>query len=78
VMSAVGGGALLLTNSSLRSLRGLLATAVGASLVYRGLTGHCPFYSALGVNTCSERSTGKLERTWTGSSASERAAAGLG
>jgi uncharacterized membrane protein len=67
-LSAVGGGALMLTTANLRSLRGLLATAVGASLVYRGITGHCPFYSTLGVRTCP---AGSKRSTWTGSSARE-------
>jgi Protein of unknown function (DUF2892) len=69
VLSAVGGGALLLTTANLRSMRGLLATVVGASLVYRGMTGHCPFYSILGMRTCS---TGSNSRAWTGSSMRER------
>jgi uncharacterized membrane protein len=56
IVSAVGGGALLLTSSNLRSLRGLLATAVGASLIYRGMTGRCPFYSVLGMKTCGQTS----------------------
>ncbi len=68
-LSAVGGGALLLTTANLRSIRGLLATAVGASLVYRGITGHCPFYSVLGMRTCP---AGTKKGTWTGSSAPER------
>jgi uncharacterized membrane protein len=33
------------------SLEGTLAAIAGGSLVYRGLTGHCPMYSALGINT---------------------------
>jgi hypothetical protein len=65
-LSAVGGGALLLTTANLRSVRGLLATAVGASLVYRGITGHCPFYSIFGMRTCP---AGSKRSTWTGSSA---------
>lgn len=69
LLSAVGGGALLLTSANLRSIRGLLATVVGASLLYRGMTGHCPFYSILGVQTCS---LGSKNRAWTGSSGRER------
>jgi uncharacterized membrane protein len=34
-----------------RSLFGLLLSGVGASLVYRGVSGHCDAYEALGVNT---------------------------
>jgi uncharacterized membrane protein len=58
VLSAVGGGALLLTTANLRSIRGLLATVAGASMVYRGFTGHCPLYSILGVCTCADEAKG--------------------
>jgi uncharacterized membrane protein len=51
LVSAIGGGAILLTTASLRSVRGLVATLMGASLIYRGVTGHCPCYSLLGVKT---------------------------
>jgi uncharacterized membrane protein len=69
LLSSVGGGALLLMTANLRSMRGLLATVVGAGLLYRGMTGHCPLYSILGVRTCS---VGRNFRTWTGSSGRER------
>jgi uncharacterized membrane protein len=69
LLSAVGGGALLLTTANLRSVRGLLATVVGTGLLYRGMTGHCPCYSILGVRTCSP---GANTRAWTGSSVRER------
>jgi uncharacterized membrane protein len=72
LLSAVGGGALLLTTANLRSLRGLLATIVGSSMIYRGMTGHCPFYSILGIRTCP---TGSNFRAWTGSSVRDRAEA---
>jgi uncharacterized membrane protein len=38
-------------------LSGLLATGLGAGLLYRGATGHCPVYSALDANTVSEAVT---------------------
>lgn len=59
LVSAVAGGAILLTTANLRSLHGLLATAMGASLIYRGVTGHCAFYSLLGVKTCGQECTSK-------------------
>jgi uncharacterized membrane protein len=59
LVSAIAGGAVLLTSANLRSLHGLLATVVGASLVYRGVTGHCSLYSLLGVKTCGQRSSRK-------------------
>jgi|ERR1700722_12941403 uncharacterized membrane protein len=60
LLSAVGGGALLLTTANLRSMRGLLATIVGASLLYRGFSGHCPMYSVLGVCTCTDGAKGHV------------------
>jgi uncharacterized membrane protein len=57
LISAVGGGAILLTAANLRSLHGLLATMMGASMIYRGVTGHCPFYSVLGLRTCGQASS---------------------
>jgi uncharacterized membrane protein len=57
LISAVGGGAILLTAANLRSFHGLLATVMGASMIYRGVTGHCPFYSILGLRTCGQSSS---------------------
>ena len=53
--SVVGGGLLALTGLSRRSGLGLVMAAVGGSLVYRGLAGHCYLYQTLGVNTSSEQ-----------------------
>jgi len=74
LVSAIGGGAILLTTASLRSFRGLVATLMGASLIYRGVTGHCPCYSLLGLKT----SDGHAGRTQRGSASGspERVAAG--
>ena len=49
--SLVGGG--LLTAAGLREggVLGLGLAALGGGLVYRGVTGHCPMYSALEMNT---------------------------
>ncbi len=53
--SSIGGGALavfgltrLLTH---RSIGGAVLALVGGALVYRGATGHCEMYQALGINT---------------------------
>jgi uncharacterized membrane protein len=35
---------------------GIVLTAIGASLIYRGMTGHCYAYEALGVNTAEQGS----------------------
>jgi len=34
---------------------GLLLAAAGASLAYRGVTGHCSAYAAAGINTAQGR-----------------------
>lgn len=50
-VSAVFGGALAVAGVRMRSLPGLLIAVLGGGLVYRGVTGHCPAYESLGVNT---------------------------
>jgi uncharacterized membrane protein len=62
LVSAIGGGAILLTTANLRSVRGLVATLMGASLIYRGLSGHCPCYSLLGMKTNLEGTAGNTQR----------------
>ena len=37
-----------------RSLRQLLLLGIGGGLVYRGVTGQCSVYSALGIDTAKE------------------------
>ena len=54
--SAIGGGALALYGLTRGSLPGVALALVGASLVYRGTTGHCYTYQALGINTASGES----------------------
>jgi uncharacterized membrane protein len=54
VISAMAGGAIALFGLRSRSLLGICAAAVGGALVYRGLSGRCPAYAALGVDTANE------------------------
>jgi uncharacterized membrane protein len=49
--SAVGGGALLVYGLQRRAITPAL---IGGILAYRGLSGHCPAYEALGVNTTEQ------------------------
>ena len=50
--SGIAGGALALYGlAGRRSLFGGLLAALGGTLLYRGITGHCPMYGALGVDT---------------------------
>jgi uncharacterized membrane protein len=48
---ALGGGTLVGLGLARRTWGGLLLAALGGGLVYRGLTGHCPMYGSLGINT---------------------------
>lgn len=52
-LSVLSGGAMFWYGLSRRSLAGLTLAAGGGYLVYRGLTGHCPAYEALGVNVAT-------------------------
>ena len=49
--SAIAGGALALYGSSRRTLGGTALAAIGGCLVFRGVTGRCPVYAALGIDT---------------------------
>lgn len=49
---STGLGGLLVANGILRGrLPGLLMTAIGGALIYRGVTGFCGLYQQLGINT---------------------------
>ncbi len=49
--SVLGGSMLALYGLTRRSWRGLALAAFGGMLVERGVTGRCPCYRALGINT---------------------------
>jgi uncharacterized membrane protein len=50
-ISTVAGACVLLYGLSKLSITGFVATLLGGSLVYRGVTGHCSMYEALGMST---------------------------
>lgn len=52
-VSLIGGGILGLFGLSRGTLPGLGLAAIGGGLVYRGLTGHCHLYGALGMATAT-------------------------
>jgi len=54
IASAVGGGALLGYALKNRSKGGIALGLIGAGLLYRGATGQCEAYRALGVNTATD------------------------
>ncbi|MBB6098368.1 putative membrane protein [Deinobacterium chartae] len=60
MISVAGGSALALMGLRRRGLGGLLLATIGGFLIYRGSTGSCPAYSALGMNT-SEGNAGATE-----------------
>jgi uncharacterized membrane protein len=49
---ALGGGGLAAYGLTRGTLGGLFLAALGGGLLYRGLSGHCPMYGSLGINTC--------------------------
>lgn len=50
-LSTVGGAVLAGFGLTHANGWGLLLAAVGGSLIYRGVTGHCTAYAAAGINT---------------------------
>lgn len=52
---AIGGGALAVYGLTRRSRGGLLLSVLGGGMLYRGTTGYCNVYEALGVNTATSR-----------------------
>lgn len=51
LLSLLGGGALALYGLARGSLGSLTLAALGGGLVYRGMSGHCNLYGALGIST---------------------------
>lgn len=54
VVSAVAGGYLFYKGLTSGSLMGVLSAAIGTAGLYRAVTGRCPLYKALKVNTNTE------------------------
>lgn len=55
MVSVIGGPLVALYGLSRGSLGGLLLAAAGGEMLYRGLSGHCPVYQALGVSTARQQ-----------------------
>ena len=49
--SAIGGGALAIYGLTRGTYSGVALALLGGTLVYRGVTGHCNLYQAIGVDT---------------------------
>jgi uncharacterized membrane protein len=54
-LSALGGSALALYGLTRGTLGGLALAAVGGAFLYRGLSGHCGCYEAMGISTAEKR-----------------------
>jgi uncharacterized membrane protein len=54
ILSTIGGGALAVYGLTRGTLAGLGLAALGGCLTYRGLSGHCDMYHALGVSTADK------------------------
>src|SRR5689334_13127613 len=50
-VSVAAGAILTVLGLERRGILGLAIAGVGAGLLYRGTTGHCPAYSAMKINT---------------------------
>jgi uncharacterized membrane protein len=59
--SILGGAAMALYGVRRRDWGGAVVALLGGALVHRGVSGHCPVYQALGVNT-EHRRRGVLEK----------------
>ena len=61
-LSLVAGSALALYGMRRRAMAGGTAAVAGAALLYRGATGHCNVYQALGVSRARSRGTTTADR----------------
>jgi len=58
-LSILGGAALIMRGMNRPSMTNALLGLGGVGLVYRGVTGHCPAYEALGVDRSDEAVTAR-------------------
>lgn len=65
-VSIASGAVLALLGLERRDLAGLAIAGIGGALAYRGATGHCSAYQALGVDTRREDSPQQLAQTRSG------------
>jgi uncharacterized membrane protein len=59
--SVIGGVALAAFGLKRRSVGGAALALFGGGLIYRGVTGHCQLYQALGLNTSRDGATQVIE-----------------
>ena len=58
LVSSVAGGALLAFGLKEGGVSGTLMSLLGGAMLYRGTTGHCHLYDAIGVNTADDAPEG--------------------
>lgn len=63
LVSVMGGGVLALLGLARGGLAGSAMALGGGALVYRGITGHCEAYHALGLDTHRHHSKGETPAT---------------
>jgi uncharacterized membrane protein len=64
--SLIGGTALALYGLARHSPGGTALALAGGSILYRGVTGHCPAYGAMGVSTAATvDQAGRIEKSFT-------------
>jgi hypothetical protein len=54
-LSIAVGSAIALLGIQRRSIFGLVLAGIGGGLIYRGVTGHCPAYDAMDIETIEDR-----------------------
>jgi len=55
IASGIAGAALAVLGLKKRGVAGLALAALGGSLIYRGATGYCSMYNALGISTSTPK-----------------------
>jgi uncharacterized membrane protein len=61
IVTSIGGAALALYGLGRRDMRGLAMALAGSYLLYRGATGHCHTYKAMGVNMSDPSTHGGIK-----------------
>jgi uncharacterized membrane protein len=62
-ISMAAGAASTILGVARRDVPGMLLAALGAGLIYRGASGHCSVYNALGIDARGDRDTESEPRT---------------
>ena len=59
-LSVIAGSALVAYGLKRRTIAGLVLSGIGGVLVWRGTSGHCIVYEALGISTAGERNDAQV------------------